>query len=430
MTALLESRANTAARDNLAKVIFSERPLGLVGAGLSVAAGLPTWSGLLGEMEGELPPLNEDYLQALHQEPDLLWRAEEYRRLIGDQPYQVLLRNRFGKQARLGATDPAVALVKLPFRHFMTTNYDDVLLKAHEVAKLPAPRTLNWSREDDVRAFIFSLRDGSSTRLLLHLHGHHSDVKSIVLTDNDYTDRYVRTFDTAKKLFAIFTTERVVFAGFSLNDPDLMALLREVNATMRSDEARHFAVMGLENPISEVLERNRLRKRYGVEPIFYDNADGSHRGLGEVLAFLHQQASLATPAAPPVAPPPRRRGAPPAAGEADPEDPEKGKWGGMPEANGRKLQAEVREIEPDWFEVTLTVESTDPERPLTGTVVFHLHPSLYPQVRRVRAKENAAILAFESYGAFTVGVEADGGKTRLELDLATLEDAPMMFRLN
>jgi hypothetical protein len=31
-------------------------------------------------------------------------------------------------------------------------------------------------------------------------------------------------------------------------------------------------------------------------------------------------------------------------------------------------------------------------------------------------------------GAFTVGVAADDGNTRLELDLAQLPDAPEMFR--
>jgi hypothetical protein len=36
----------------------------------------------------------------------------------------------------------------------------------------------------------------------------------------------------------------------------------------------------------------------------------------------------------------------------------------------------------------------------------------------------------ESYGAYTVGVEADKGKTRLELDLAEIKDAPLIFRLN
>src|SRR5438045_4727156 len=96
MGALLDSRANKVAADGLANVLANEGPLALVGAGLSVPAGLPTWSALLKEMEAQLPPLHEDYLHALHGEADLLWRAEEYRRLIPDNQYQLLLRTRFG----------------------------------------------------------------------------------------------------------------------------------------------------------------------------------------------------------------------------------------------------------------------------------------------------------------------------------------------
>lgn len=433
MSALLDSRANTVARDNLAKAVANERPLALVGAGISVSAGLPTWGGLLNEMEAQLPPLHPDYVSALREEDDLLWRAEEYRRLIGDAPYQSLLRTRFSTAGNVRSTDAAVLLARLPFRHFLTTNYDDVLVKAHTVGKLEPPRVLNWSREDDVRAFIFSLRDGTAGRFILHVHGHHSDPRSMILTDNDYTERYVRASDTARKLFAIFTTERVVFAGFSLNDPDLMALLREVNATIRADEPRHFAIMGLERRVNEILERNRLRKRYGVEPVFYDNSNGGHAGLIEILNSLHAQVGSAqaeTSVASSSQAAKKRSLRPAEVSQVDPEDPHKGQWGGQARANGRELQAQVREIEPDWFETTMTVRSTSSKRPLRGSVIFHLHPTIPASVRTVPVRRGVATLKIESYGAYTVGVEADGGATRLELDLSTLEDAPMMFRLN
>lgn len=42
--------------------------------------------------------------------------------------------------------------------------------------------------------------------------------------------------------------------------------------------------------------------------------------------------------------------------------------------------------------------------------------------------EGAAMIERIAYGAFTVGAEADGGATRLELDLVDLPDAPELFR--
>lgn len=430
MGGLRKSRPNIHAQNELAKVTATENPLALVGAGVSVAAGLPTWPKLMQEMQHHLPSdLNSHHRKALEKETDLLWRAQEYRNFMGDGPFQDFLRKRFGAKHSLKSSNPALALVKLPFRHFMTTNYDDVLLTAHKIAKLPLPQSLNWSRPDDIRTFIASLRDKNSARLLLHLHGHYSEPETIVVTDNDYTDRYVRTVGTARRLFAIFAIERVVFVGFSLNDPDLMTLLREVNATLQAKEPRHFAIMGLDHPVSEPLERNRLRNRYGVEPVFYDNRERNHEGLLEVLAYLAKYgagpatAIEATPRQETL--PTRERPS-----EFDPDDPQKGKWGGKAKANGREVTATVRELEPGWFEATIKVRSTQTRRPLTGDVMFFLHPTLIPPVRSATASRGVATIKVESYGAYTLGVEAESGKTRLELDLATLEQAPMLFRLN
>jgi len=111
------------------------------------------------------------------------------------------------------------------------------------------------------------------------------------------------------------------------------------------------------------------------------------------------------------------------------DDPQKGRFGGTAEANGRKLGANVKASsdDPDWFDIDVWVESTG-GTPLTGEVVFHLHDSFIPAVLSVAAKDNVAQESLGAYGAFTIGAEADGGATRLELDLATLPDAPAKFR--
>jgi hypothetical protein len=112
------------------------------------------------------------------------------------------------------------------------------------------------------------------------------------------------------------------------------------------------------------------------------------------------------------------------------DDPQKGKWGGRPENNGRKISAAVLgSIIPNFYEVTLTVESTDKDKPLTGYVNFHLHNTFRNPNPKMAVYDGKAILKLNMvYGAFTVGAEADEGKTRLELDLAELEAAPREFR--
>jgi hypothetical protein len=114
-----------------------------------------------------------------------------------------------------------------------------------------------------------------------------------------------------------------------------------------------------------------------------------------------------------------------------PEDPQKGQWGGKAQHNGRALQATVSSLAdyPDLYSVRLEVISTGSARPLTGSVLFHLHNTFHVPRRRVPVHSGIAVLTLVAYGAFTVGAEVEetAGHTLLELDLAEI-DAPAGFK--
>jgi hypothetical protein len=112
------------------------------------------------------------------------------------------------------------------------------------------------------------------------------------------------------------------------------------------------------------------------------------------------------------------------------EDPQKGKWGGEAERNSRKMSATVKESAfPGFYVVNITVESTDPEKPLEGVVKFHLHDTFLNPDPVIAVKDRKAVLKLTKvWGAFTVGAEADNGKTTLELDLAELDGVPEKFK--
>jgi hypothetical protein len=113
---------------------------------------------------------------------------------------------------------------------------------------------------------------------------------------------------------------------------------------------------------------------------------------------------------------------------ADPEDPQRGRWGGLPERDNRRLSATVTPLDNGWFKVRLEVRSTDEARyPLRGTVRFHLHDTFKKPRVDVMARNGVAAHEVDAFGPFTVGAEADGQKTALELDLATVEGAPARF---
>jgi len=113
------------------------------------------------------------------------------------------------------------------------------------------------------------------------------------------------------------------------------------------------------------------------------------------------------------------------------DDRNKGQYGGKARANGRKLLAQVEKIPDEDFyrRVVLSVMSTDKSKPLKDgdKVTFHLHPTFNPPVFDQVAKNGVAETTLISYGAFTVGVEADNGATRLEFDLQALDDGDDFF---
>ncbi len=112
----------------------------------------------------------------------------------------------------------------------------------------------------------------------------------------------------------------------------------------------------------------------------------------------------------------------------DVDDPEKGRWGGRPMANGRSLTASVEEIGSAWCMIVLDVSPVSGSPPVEGEVIFHIHPSFSDPVRRIPAQDGKAVLRMRGWGAFTVGAEVDGGRTMLELDLAQDPSLPADFR--
>jgi hypothetical protein len=113
------------------------------------------------------------------------------------------------------------------------------------------------------------------------------------------------------------------------------------------------------------------------------------------------------------------------------DDPWKGVFGGLAEANHRRMRAKVTESASDseWFRIHVWVESTDPEHhPLSGRVRFFLHDSFANDRPFVTVSDGRADLRVGAYGAFTVGAVADEGATKLELDLAEDPSAPKLFR--
>jgi len=113
------------------------------------------------------------------------------------------------------------------------------------------------------------------------------------------------------------------------------------------------------------------------------------------------------------------------------DDPNRGQFGGSPRNNDRVLEATITPAasrNSAACKVRLKVRSLDEQRPLKGQVTFHLHPTFRKNAKYVvDVVDGVAEDTITAWGVFTVGAEADGGATRLELDLAKVPGGTKKF---
>lgn len=118
------------------------------------------------------------------------------------------------------------------------------------------------------------------------------------------------------------------------------------------------------------------------------------------------------------------------AGSASDDDPRRAKFGRLAARKGRLLTAEIRPRARRLCDVTLAALRLPGSAPLSGPIRFYLHNE-YPRTSETtRALNDRALLEIDAYGAFTVGASCDYGRTRLELDLATIPGGTPYFYSN
>ena len=471
------------------------RPLALVGAGASAASGYPSWDGLLDLLDAELRRvaasgevrLAPKLSRVVRRLTDPAWQAEEFRTLLGKTRFDAFLRTVFDKPAG-GVREPHHAIARLGFRHVLTTNFEPCIELAMAAAGRPCHR-VNWRKSAEVQAFFADLSDPVAETSVVYLHGRFDDPNGMVLTETDYARVYLRE-DARRRLLAVFMIQPVVFIGFSMNDPDLGQLLREVLASLRSTDgpksvagtvSQHFGIFGYHTSDERDVIRRRMRGKYGLRTVFYrlvrqpDGRGWSHENLMPLLRQLEPRAAAVGPEAAAHAPHPKPRRKVGWTGsnvrkaemaldaihdaESDddtmdaehrypeisrprPEtgsdagffdlDPQKGQWGGrdVDTLKGRRVGvANVRDVIADvMLTFDLVVERQPGSPPLDGKVLAHLHPTFVPDLVALDVIGDHAVITINAIGAFTVGVEADEGATRLELDLAEVPSLPPWFR--
>ncbi|WP_255218618.1 SIR2 family protein [Gordonia paraffinivorans] len=192
-----------------------------LGAGVSMAAGLPSWGDLiknLGErVEGGLPK-DFDGLDALDQAEFLATR------LGGAQELNQAVIEIIGRSGKIALAHALLA--GMACGHAVTTNYDNLYERAVEATGRARPSVLPWESVEEGRPW------------LLKLHGDIDRTPSIVLTRRDFVLFDAKSRPAGSLLQALLLTKHVLIIGASLSDGNVIRLAMEVDEYLQKSEAR------------------------------------------------------------------------------------------------------------------------------------------------------------------------------------------------
>lgn len=274
---------NAAAYTRLVETLATRNAIGVVGAGLSVRLGYPTWDQLMAKLREHAilyAPEEAARLKSLADElgDDPLVEADQLKAVLGSANYEGFLKDTFAP--RNPAYDVSHSLLlQLGLRHILTTNYDGSIEAAFLADRRSKMPTALLAAPESGHFFNSILEKSEHC---VHLHGVIHRPETIVLTLADYNGLY-KAGHTAAPLTSVFATFPSVFVGFGMCDADLLDPFRFLGALLPTNaKFKHFALVAANRRAEADARRTQLRSRYRIDPIFYDPAD-RHRALVTVL---------------------------------------------------------------------------------------------------------------------------------------------------
>ena len=287
----------------LIDLLNSREAVSILGNGISVDAGIPTWGDLFNSVADALDC--EKHNTRIARRAATEGKLPEAFELLAEQTDRSDIHARTAVLIDQVSTPGALhtELADWPFRFHVTTNYDH-LIEAASSGRLVTV----GNRGSELHKVTGGGRD-----LVWHLHGGcrlSSDISHLVVAKSDYDDFYPSS-NMVDKLKAIATAHRCVFVGFSFNDEDFAYVLRAVGRLAHAGRPS-FAFIGYEDMSAEAKRhQDLLRSDYNVEVIPYLKRGTNHAAIHRVLerytpfvlrhSISHSRVGQAPPTYDPVA---------------------------------------------------------------------------------------------------------------------------------
>lgn len=277
--------------EDLVQAARLHRLVPLVGAGISKHATLPdgssfpSWAELLTRLAQEACRRRRlsksDYEQIvgkdglLEQGKCLMVAQTLCERL--ERKYRVIIQQVFDPpDVRPG--DIHIALWRLGAPLILTTNYDRLLEHAYSFVYPGSPEVCKHKDAELIQGKLQNWQE-SDPPALFKLHGCVSDLKSIILSEEDYRELHYRTPGYQTIMSAVIVTHTILMMGFSFDDPDVRRLLTVIRESLKYSSQPHYILLA-EDKVSPIKE-DRYREDFNLETITYK----ASKGHPEIVQF-------------------------------------------------------------------------------------------------------------------------------------------------
>lgn len=230
--------------DFLAEELQNQKLVIFVGAGVSMNSGLPSWGSLVKIYAEYMGIEKENY-----NPEEMLEIPEKFYNHFGKIKYYDILEKNFKSNHEPNFIHKD--LNRLNLDYIITTNYDN-LIEAE----------LNESNEYDVITKDEELAYSKSKKMIIKMHGDIEN-RNIVLKKSDY-DKYEQNFPLITTFVkSLFTTNTVLFIGYSLNDINIKNIMKWISDILNEDFRKVYLV-NLEN-LDEDNSDNKLINKISLQ---------------------------------------------------------------------------------------------------------------------------------------------------------------------
>ena len=268
----IDNERNRRALDQLLQVLRTGQSFAVTGAGVSAWAGYGTWAEIIRRLAGEVAERRRgevDPEAIIHNHQDLLICAQHLGRELAPSDFGDFIQREFGPNG-LAPHEVLFRIAGMPFRHFITLNFDRSVEETHGTVGLPCG-TISGCNRRSIASFLREMDCTDYFRQVVHVHGTFLDPPdAIALTEHGYTLLYRDNQLFRQFLWLLAASKRLVFLGFGFEDSDFLNSLRDAARDVRDNGLCHFAIVPIQADADDAPIRYQLNERYLIEPIFYE----------------------------------------------------------------------------------------------------------------------------------------------------------------